>query len=246
MNSHRAVILGATSSLAQSVVLELIAQDANYEIILVARNSVNLSIVANDLIARGATVGQYVCDLDDVTGHDRLLEKICVADSYWIFYGTLPNQSIAESDWAATDAALQTNFLSPVSLLTRIANILEARKQGSIVVVTSVAGDRGRKSNYVYGTAKGALSLFTQGLRNRLSSSSVHLMTVKPGFIDTAMTADIEKQPAILWASSERIAKEMVSAFQKKKDVLYTPWFWRYILIIIKTIPESIFKKLSL
>ena len=133
-------------------------------------------------------------------------------------------------------------------LLTRIAQTLEERPStgSSIVVVSSVAGERGRKSNYVYGTAKGALSLFCQGLRNRLHQSGVHVLTVKPGFIDTPMTADIAKTPSVLWASPEKIASVMVSAFEQKKDVIYAPWFWRYILLVIKLIPESIFKKLSL
>jgi len=133
-----------------------------------------------------------------------------------------------------------------VSLLSRLANVFEQRGYGTLVVVSSVAGDRGRKSNYVYGTAKGALSTFCAGLRNRLMGSGAHVLTVKPGFIDTPMTAHIEKKPAVLWVGADRVAGDIVKACSSGKNELYTPWFWRFILLIIRLVPEPVFKRLSL
>jgi len=136
--------------------------------------------------------------------------------------------------------------VSPLSLLHGLANQLESRGGGSLVVVSSVAGDRGRGSNYWYGTAKGGLSIHCQGLRNRLAKSGVHVLTVKPGFIDTAMTAHLPKTPAILWATPEKVATLIVKGWQKDKNVIYTPGFWRAIMWVITSIPETIFKRLSL
>ena len=139
---------------------------------------------------------------------------------------------------------LETNFVSVVSLLTYMANYFSAKKSGTIAVISSVAGDRGRQSNYVYGAAKGALTLVLQGLRNRLFSDGVQVLTIKPGFVDTPMTADIKKN--FLFVKPKLVAEQIVIAVKKKKDVVYVPWFWRYIMLIIKIIPEFIFKRLSL
>lgn len=249
-NPSCAAILGATSGLGQAVARQLCSNAADgsgvSSLILVARNSSRLEEVADDLRARGATVTCVVADLDDIDAHEQLAATLAPASSFWFFYGSLPEQSDVQTNWPATEQSLRTNFLSPASLLTHIGNALEARGQGSIVVVGSVAGDRGRQSNYIYGTAKGALALFCQGLRNRLAPKGIPVLTVKPGFIDTPMTAEIEKKPAILWATPDKVASDIIKAHAKGKDVLYTPWFWRYILLIIKLVPERIFKKLSL
>jgi len=140
---------------------------------------------------------------------------------------------------------MDINFLSVVSLLTPIANRFEENKRGTIAVISSVAGDRGRQSNYVYGAAKSGLDAFLQGLRNRRSKADVHVLTIKPGFVDTPMTAHIpERGP--LWAQPEDVAKGIVSAIEKQKYVVYLPRFWSLIMLIIRSIPERIFKKLSL
>jgi len=257
------VILGASSGVGQAVARRLAAE--GHQLILCARDSDKLDAVAKDVHVRGLSqnselevrgdsehtglvnaVQTHVVDFDDIEQHQALVDSIAHADNFWFFYGTLPDQSACEQNWQSAASALHTNFTSVASLLTRLATTLEARAHGSLVVVTSVAGDRGRKSNYVYGTAKGALSLFCQGLRNRLAGAGVQVLTVKPGFIDTPMTAAIEKKPAALWASTEQVANDMVKAQKAGKDVIYTRWFWRYILLIIQHIPERIFKKLSL
>lgn len=250
------VILGATSALGQAVARRLSNQ--GHRLILCARDQAKLNAVAQDISVRtGSTadhdgtssaesVACHVIDFDRISEHEALVELIGDADNFWFFYGTLPDQKACERNWELSAAAFHTNFTSAASLLTLVANRLEKRGFGSITVVTSVAGDRGRKSNYVYGTAKGALSLFCQGLRNRLASSGVQVLTVKPGFIDTPMTKAIEKKPAILWASADQVAADIIHAQKRGKDIVYSRWFWRYILLIIQHIPERIFKKLSL
>ena len=257
MPAKTVAILGATSALGQAVARELLlangasasgegAAGPSMHVYLVARNELRMNEVAEDLKARGAEVSCIVCDLDDIAGHADLLHSLKDVEDYWFFYGSLPDQEQMQASWEATELAMRTNLLSPMSLLTGVANTLEEAERGSLVVVSSVAGDRGRQSNYVYGTAKGALSLFCQGLRNRLAAKSIPVMTVKPGFIDTPMTADIEKKPAVLWVGPERVAKDMVRAHARGRNVLYTPWFWQFIMLIIKSVPERVFKRLSL
>ena len=136
------------------------------------------------------------------------------------------------------------NLLSALSLLTHIANRFEREGRGTIVVISSVAGDRGRQSNYVYGTAKGALTIFLQGLRHRLHKAGVRVVTIKPGFVDTPMTAGFRK--GLLWASPDAVARGIVRALDGRGGEIYLPWFWRYIMWIIKAIPGPIFNRLPL
>ncbi|MBZ0308192.1 MAG: SDR family NAD(P)-dependent oxidoreductase, partial [Anaerolineae bacterium] len=139
---------------------------------------------------------------------------------------------------------ININFLSTVSILTPLANIFEQQKRGVIAVISSVAGDRGRGSNYIYGTAMGAKSIFLQGLRNRLAKSNVTVLTIKPGFVDTPMTAHLKKNP--LYASPRTVGKAIYKAMKTERDILYVPFFWMFVMMIIRNIPERIFKKLSL
>ncbi len=244
MSQSPIAIIGATSGVAQCVARQLAT--SGVEFYLVARNAEKLSQVAADLTARGATVHEVVAELADLNEHTSLLANIEAAEHYFIFHSSLTDQDAAKTDWQVAEDSLNVNLLSPLSLLHGLANTLEQSGSGSLVVVSSVAGDRGRASNYWYGTAKGALSIHCEGLRNRLMKAGVPLMTVKPGFIDTAMTAHIPKQPAILWASPETVAEQIIKGWQKNKDVIYTPGFWRWIMFIITRIPEAIFKRLSL
>lgn len=247
MDKQRAAIFGATSALSHAVAINLIETGVCTYFYLIARNTEKLDLVAKDLTVRGGEVQTLVCDLDDIAAHQELVDSVSDANSFWYFFGSLPDQCRAEQCWDLAEAAIKTNFLSCASLLTRVAKMQEEKQEeSSLIVVSSVAGDRGRKSNYIYGTAKGALSLFCQGLRNRYDSSGIHVLTVKPGFIDTPMTETMAKKPAFLWATPEQVAVLIVQAFKRKKDIVYTPWFWRYILLIIMVIPESIFKRMSL
>src|SRR4030095_8587920 len=149
-----------------------------------------------------------------------------------------------EESVAETIAAFETNCLSVVSLVTLFANYFERQRRGLLAVITSVAGDRGRRTNYVYGAAKGGVDLFLQGVRSRLSKAGVPVITIKPGLVDTPMTAAFKKN--VLFAPAERVGAGIYSAMKKPGDVVYLPGYWRWIMAIIKLIPEGIFKRISL
>lgn len=241
------LVLGATSAIAQATIRLYAGRGAH--LYLVARGAEKLAVVAADARVRGASeVNTRVLDLDDLSAHASLLadvdQKLTNMDIVLVAHGVLGEQADAERDFATAEKVLLINFLSVVSLLTPIANDFEQRKGGTIVAISSVAGDRGRKSNYVYGTSKAALSVFLDGLRARLDRQGVSVVTIKPGFVATPMTAHL-KQGA-LFATPEQIAQGIVRAVDKKKDVVYLPWFWRPIMFIIRAIPERIFKKLNL
>jgi decaprenylphospho-beta-D-erythro-pentofuranosid-2-ulose 2-reductase len=241
------LVLGATSAIAQAVTRILAARgDSLY---LVARSAGKLSIVAADARVRGAAeVHTQTLDLDDTRAHAALLanvgQQMSNLDVVLFAHGVLGDQAEGEREFAAAQAVLHTNFLSVVSLLTLLANDFERRNQGTIAVISSVAGDRGRKSNYIYGTSKAALTVFVAGLRARLDRQGVQVLTIKPGFVATPMTAHLPQGP--LFASPETIARGIVSAIERKKDVIYLPWFWWPIMCIIRLVPERIFKKLNL
>jgi decaprenylphospho-beta-D-erythro-pentofuranosid-2-ulose 2-reductase len=242
------LIIGATSAIAQSVAR--IYAEAGARFYLVARDASRLDAVADDLRVRGAAAVE--CLAADLGEYDRHPEIIAAAfdaysglDTVLIAHGVLPDQEQCQASVKETLASMDINFLSAVSLLTPIANRFEENRRGTIAVISSVAGDRGRQSNYIYGAAKSGLDAFLQGLRNRLSKADVHVLTIKPGFVDTPMTAHIPERGA-LWAQPEDVAQGIVSAIEKQKDVVYLPRFWALIMLIIRSIPERIFKKLSL
>ncbi len=247
LKNETIVVFGATSAVAQK--LAQIHAEAGNSLILIARNEARLITVAADLLARGSPVVEYLTsDFDIIQDHSSLLEKIekksLNISKYYFFYGILPDQKECEASWETTHKALVTNLLSVMSLLTNIANKIEKETNKGIIVVSSVAGDRGRQSNYIYGTSKGALTIFLQGLRNRLHKSNCSVTTIKPGFIDTPMTKYFKK--GALWATPEKVAQDIYKAASKRKDEVYTPSFWALIMLVIKNIPETIFKRLSL
>jgi decaprenylphospho-beta-D-erythro-pentofuranosid-2-ulose 2-reductase len=241
------VIIGATSAVATETARCFAVEGA--DLFIAGRTPEKLERLAQDLRIRGASsvhIGLF--NARDLASHDQLLEqafhKLGEIDAALIAHGDLPNQKECEHTWADTERALATNFLSPVAFLTWLANYFDTRGKGNITVISSVAGDRGRQSNYIYGSAKGALSTFLQGLRNRLAPRGVSVTTIKPGFIDTPMTADIKKGP--LFASAELVGKRIHKAMLKGESVVYTPFFWRFIMAIIQHIPEFIFKRMKL
>ena len=247
MRNKKILILGATSAIAQATARELAKE--RYDFFLVGRNQAKLEAVEKDLLARGAlSVSSQVCDLAQEDTHEDLFiqvnKKIKDFDTALIAYGSLGDQKKCEEDFEEFKRAFEVNFISVVSLLTILANYFQKKEKGLIIVISSVAGDRGRQSNYVYGSAKGSLSLVLSGLRNRLHSSHVNVLTVKPGFVDTPMTKEMKK--GLLFVKPEIVGKGIVTAMKKGKDVVYLPWFWRYIMLIIKLIPESFFKRLKL
>lgn len=238
------VIFGATSAIAMETA-KLFAANGD-SLLLVARNETHLDALKADLTTRGAvSVNHIVSDLADCKAHQALLEKISQImpdyNTVLVAYGSLPNQEECEQSFETTERELNTNFISVVSLLTPIANRFAENNSGTIAVISSVAGDRGRQSNYVYGAAKGGLSLFLQGLRNRLFSRGVSVITIKPGFVDTPMTAGIKKNA--LFVTPDVVAKGIFKAINKKRDVVYLPCFWWGIMLVIKSIPEFFFKR---
>lgn len=244
----RILIIGATSAIAIACARRWAEAGANFY--LVGRNADRLEQVRQDLLARGS--GPTVChilDLNDFEGHEPMLES-CIAtlggiDITLVAHGTLSDQAVCERSVEAMLREIGTNGLSVVALLTRLANLMEAQRNGTIAVISSVAGDRGRPSNYVYGTAKAMVTTFCEGLRARLFKAGVHVLTVKPGFVDTPMTAGLPL-PRALVASAERVAKDIVKAVDARRDILYTPWFWGGIMSIIRAIPGFVFKRSSL
>ena len=243
----RLMIVGATSAIAQAVARLYAAEGA--ALFLLARDGEKLAVVTADLEARGAErVAGLAMDVLDYDRHARLAEEAEAAlgglDAVLVAHGTLPDQAACERDWDLARRELEVNAVSVLSLLTHLANHFESRGRGTLAVISSVAGDRGRRSNYLYGTAKGAVSLFLQGLRNRLQGAGVRVITIKPGFVDTPMTASFAK--GALWATPERVAQDIRRAMERGTEVVYTPFFWRYIMWIIRMIPEPLFKRLSL
>lgn len=248
------LIFGATSAIAIELTRLLAERKAN--VVLVGRNHEKLTAVAGDIrVRQGNVVGTIAADLAETERHDALFAEaegmLGTIDCVIIAHGTLPEQERANSD---PDYALRhfaTNATSVISLGLRAAVILERqsvtagkRGAGMIVVIGSVAGERGRQSNYLYGGAKGAVNTFFQGLRNRLFHKGIHVLTVKPGFVDTPMTAHLPKN--FLFASPSKVAADILHAMDKRRDVIFTPWFWRWIMLIIRLVPERIFKKLKL
>lgn len=241
------LIVGALSEIAQATARLFAARGARF--FLLARNQERLTLMAHDLKVRGAAhVDTAVFDACELSSHEALLNQALNAmeriDVVLIAHGSLPNQEACEKNALLTLHELDTNGLSVIALSTHIANLLEKQQSGTLAVITSVAGDRGRQSNYVYGAAKAAVGVFLQGLRNRLYHQHVHVLTIKPGFVDTVMTRDFKK--GFLWVTPDQIAKGIVHAIDKKKNVVYLPGFWCFIMLIIKHIPENIFKRMHL
>ena len=243
----RVLVLGATSSIAIATMRRLAAPNRHF--MLVARNRDRLTAVAQDLMTRGAlAVDTWVMDLDDTTAQPEMLasavQRLGRIDLALIAHGVLGDQPAAEADFEVAAAILHTNFISTVSLLTWLGNYLQTQHGGTLAVISSVAGDRARKSNYVYGASKGALNLFLEGLRNRIDRDGVHVLTIKPGFVATPMTAHVEHNA--LFASPDQIARGIVKAVNRRRDVVYLPWFWRWIMLLVCAIPNRLFKKMNM
>lgn len=244
----RILLIGATSAIAQATARLWANPDSAF--FLIARNADHLQVVAKDLTVRGAAVVHTAAvDLTETEQHAALIQRandeLQGIDIVLIAHGSLDDQKACEQSFEHAFAALNTNLFSVIALLTPLANLLEQQRYGCIAVISSVAGDRGRQSNYIYGTAKGGLSIFLQGLRNRLHPANVCVLTIKPGFVETPMTAHIQPKGA-LWAQPEAIAQGIVKAVKKRRNQVYLPSIWWLIMTIICAIPETIFKRLKL
>jgi decaprenylphospho-beta-D-erythro-pentofuranosid-2-ulose 2-reductase len=244
---RKILIVGATSAMAEACA-RLWAQRGD-RLFLAARNEAQLKSVVDDLKARGApSVGYKIFDANQFDQHAALLADATRAmdglDTVLIAHGTLTDQERAQTDIAYALSEISTNGTSVVSLMTLAGEQLAQQGQGAIAVISSVAGDRGRQSNYVYGSAKALVSAFASGQRQRLSKKGVHVITIKPGFVDTPMTAHLKK--GALWAKPDQVAKDISNAIDKGRSIVYTPGFWRFIMLIIKHIPEFVFVKIAL
>ena len=243
----RILIIGATSAIAQAFARLRVSRGD--ELFLTSRNAAKLEILAADLRVRGAKrIGTLAMDANDFARHGPLLaaarQELGAVDTVLIAHGLLSDQKAAERDFKLAEAAYQTNFLSVVSLLTPIAAYFEGQRRGTIAVISSVAGDRGRQSNFIYGSAKAGLSHYLAGLRNRLYSRGVTVLTIKPGYVDTPMTAHLPRNR--LFASPEKVAGDISRAIETGKDVLYTPAIWFWVMAVVRLVPEAVFKRLKL
>jgi decaprenylphospho-beta-D-erythro-pentofuranosid-2-ulose 2-reductase len=243
----RILVLGATSGIAEAT-CRLWAERGDH-LFLVGRNADRLNVVAADMRVRGAGyVDTAVADLDDTTKHAELLahavNSLAGLDVAFVALGVLGDARESERNFAEANRILQTNFVSAVSLLTWLGNFCAQRHHGTLAVLSSVAGDRGRKSNYVYGSSKAGLSTFVDGLRNRIDREGVRVMTIKPGPVKTAMTEGMDVKSGM--ADVDDVAAALVKAIDKGTDVVYVPGKWRVIMAVIRAVPEFIFKKLNL
>ena len=244
----KVIVLGATSGIALEVQRQLAHRAC--ELLLVARSPERLVSLQSDLLARGAPqVLTYSADLSLVSQHAAVREFACERfsnfDTILLAYGSMRNQKDSENSIPILLQELQVDFVSAAAILSLFAVELERRRTGCIAAITSVAGDRGRRSNYVYGSAKGGLSLFLQGLRSRLYPAGVRVITIKPVPVHTPMTDGLPH--AAHFADPQRVASDIVCGLERRApDVLYTPRIWCYIMTGIKLIPEAIFKRLPL
>ena len=241
------LIIGATSAIAQTTARRFADDGARF--FLVGRDAGKLAAVADDLRVRGATGAEtYVLDMNDLEKHAAMIEAATTAlgtlDAALIAHGTLGNQKADEMLVVETLREWSTNATSIIALLTLLANQFERQRHGTIAVISSVAGDRGRRSNYIYGASKAALNVFLEGLRYRLHAAGIAVVTIKPGFVDTPMTAEVPKN--FLFASPERVGQDIHRAITRGTAVIYTPWFWRYVMLLIRLIPEPIFRRLPI
>jgi decaprenylphospho-beta-D-erythro-pentofuranosid-2-ulose 2-reductase len=241
------LIVGATSAIAHETAKFFAKDGAAF--FLVGRNSEKLQMIADDLKVRGAQcVEMYVLDVTDLDRHQEMIQAAVDGlggiDTALIAHGTLGDQQLCQQSVAKTMEEFTSNCTSVISLATLLANYFEQQRRGCLAVISSVAGDRGRQSNYVYGSAKGAVTLFLQGLRGRLHKSGVSVVTVKPGMVDTPMTASLKK--GLLFTSPRAVGQGTYEAIKKGKEVVYLPWFWRAIMLVVRSIPERVFKRLSI
>jgi decaprenylphospho-beta-D-erythro-pentofuranosid-2-ulose 2-reductase len=238
----KVVIFGATSAIAEACARELAGRQA--EIFLLARSLPRMETLKGDLAVRGAAAVHVAgFDAGQLGSFEPLIEQawkqLGKVDIAIIAFGTLSNQDRCSRDMDELVNEFRTNALATVVLCEKIAGRLEQQHGGTLVVISSVAGDRGRASNYAYGAAKAAVTAFASGLRQRLQGTGVNVLTVKPGFVDTPMTAQFPK--GALWASPRTVAVDILRAVERRRSVLYTPWFWRLIMLVIVALPEKLF-----
>ncbi len=239
------LILGAKSDIAIATAHEYAKN--GFDLYLACRKHAEIQNIASDMEIRyGIKAKTLEFDALKYKSHEKFYNSIKEKPVGAVCaFGYLGEQEDAQKDFEESMKIIETNYTGCASILNIIANDFESRNDGFIIGISSVAGDRGRQSNYIYGSAKAAFTAYLSGLRGRLSKSNVNVLTVKPGFVRTQMT-DALDLPDLITAEPEETARDIYKAWKKGKSVLYTKWFWRYIMLIIIHIPEAIFKKLSL
>ena len=239
------LIIGAKSDIAKATAREYARH--GYDLYLAARKSSELHEFVNDVTASTRRNIKLVeLDILNFKSHQTFYESLEEKPLGVISaVGYLGDQEKAQADFIEAQKIMDTNYTGVVSLFNIIANDFEYRRSGFLVGISSVAGDRGRKNNHIYGSAKAAFTAYLSGLRNRLYESHVHVLTVKPGFVATKMTEGMDL-PDKLTAQPEAVAKDIYNAQQNGRNVLYTKWIWRWVMLIIKMIPEWMFKKTSI
>lgn len=239
------LVIGAHSDIGIAIAREFASR--GFSIQLAARRSEGLSEMASDISIRyGVSCTSAIFDVLQFESHESFWKNLQPSPAVVVYVaGYMPEQKEAEQNWQLTAQTIHTNFTAPVSLFNIMSRDMVARGGGTLVGISSVAGERGRGSNFIYGSTKAGFTAYLSGLRNRMFDYKVHVMTVLPGFVYTRMTEGM-KLPAILTAKPEEVAKAIANGVESKTDVLYVKWFWRYIMMVIKAIPEFIFKKKKL
>lgn len=244
---QKILIAGATSAIAREVAR--IYANQGHSIYLIGRREGYLKLLADDLGVRGASRVSF--SSLDLNQFDEIEPVVASAftflgelDVALIFHGSLPDQVACEIDFEKACKEIHTNGLSQIALLTALNPRLKNQGSGCLAVVTSVAGDRGRQSNFVYGSAKAMVSTYLQGLRGSMHSSGVHVIDIRPGFVDSPMTAQFKK--GLLWSSPGKIAGIIVKSISAGRHTVYAPFYWRYIMLVVRLIPEFLFKRMKL
>ncbi len=249
INPESVVILGATSGVARYIAHEFARLGC--ALVLAGRDTAEIEILAEDIHVRFRTPCHVIAfDAAAYDRHGAFVDDCgealgAMPDGVVLCFGYMPDQTRAQAEFDQARQTIEVNFTGAVSILERFAAVFESRGSGFIAALSSVAGDRGRKMNYLYGASKAGLSAYLQGLRNRLHPAGVRVTTIKPGFMDTPMTMGM-KLPRPLVAAPDKAAQAMTRAILKGREVAYVPFFWRYIMWIIKSIPEWQFKKMSI
>ena len=240
------LIIGAASAIAEQYARLKAGHGSRF--FLVARSAERLQIIGTDLVVRGAEKSvHFAFDVNHFDQHDFLLDAawshLGNVDVVLIAHGTLPDQKACETDISLALHEFSTNATATIAIMAAVSQRLERQGNGTLVVISSVAGDRGRASNYLYGSAKAAVTAYASGLRQRLGGSGVNVLTIKPGFVDTPMTAAFRK--GLLWVTPQSVARGIARAIDKRRAVAYLPGFWWAIMQVVTHVPESLFRRLK-
>lgn len=244
---RRVAILGATSAIAEAAARIWAGQGAR--LALVGRNAERLEAIADDLKARGAAEAEVLiadcAEAEPTSELERIIQILGGLDVVLLAYGVLGDQAQLERDPGATADLLRTNFTSAAAWCQAVAAVLERQRSGALLVIGSVAGDRGRGSNYVYGASKAGLGALVEGIAHRLARTGARAVLIKPGFVDTPMTAGVARKGP-LWARPEAVARTIVGSADRGGPVVYAPAFWRAIMLVVRNVPSAIFHKTRL